>query len=354
MNSSPRVFLESRFSFDYVITRRASAEPPFFLVSDVLQLFSTLLVRKIGLPYLIDCQYFVGGMTMAGMDSVETPVLSAAVRPPAVSGMFYPDDPRVLQREVEHMIGSNTIVHEGEQPVGIVAPHAGYMYSGVTAGRAYCALRGRQFDVVVVIAPSHRDAFHGVTVYPGDAYATPLGKVPVAKEIRERLLTADGCVRASLDGHRDEHAVEVQLPFLQVALGEFSFVPLVMGDQRTPAVNALGALLGKTLEGVRALIVASTDLSHYLPAKAAEHLDHVARADIDKFDPDGLMRHLNDGSTEACGGGPTVATMKALRHLGASRFEVVHHSTSGDTTGDQRSVVGYCSAVAWKAVKDDA
>jgi len=269
------------------------------------------------------------------------------VREPAVAGMFYPEHPSDLRKTVESMLVERRIPPD-EVPTGLIVPHAGYMYSGPTSGRAYSAVRSQRFDTVVVVAPSHREAFRGVSVYSGDAYATPLGVVPVDAVHRQQLTQNLPLVHQSLAGHRDEHALEVQLPFLQVVLDDFSLLPIVMGEQTREVMVSLGNALGKIFEGLSVLMIASTDLSHYYPADTAEMIDRVAIGDIRDFAPERMIDHLEHQTAEACGGGPAVAVMLALRHLGAVRMEIVHHCTSGDVTGDRRSVVGYCSAVAWK------
>ena len=267
-----------------------------------------------------------------------------SVRPPAVAGMFYPGDPGELSGTLRTLLESPPEAQGGIR--GVIAPHAGYAYSGRTAAEAYGRLTGARFDTVVVIAPSHREYFEGVSVYPGRAYTTPLGEIPVDAALRDTLVALSGLVRASTAGHGAEHAIEVHLPFLQHVLGEFRLLPLVIGHQTKDVCFGLGAALRALLEGRSALIVASTDLSHFHPDARAREMDSVVIADVKAFDPRALMAHLEEGTAEACGGGPTVAALSALRELGATRLDVVGYATSGDITGDLRSVVGYLSAVA--------
>jgi AmmeMemoRadiSam system protein B len=241
-------------------------------------------------------------------------------------------------------------VQEGElsRPVrGIIAPHAGYLYSGPAAARAYGRLLRGAYDAVVVVAPSHREYFEGVSVYDGEAYLTPLGTVPVDRDLRDALISLAPCVSASAEGHGEEHAIEVHLPFLQTMLGTFSFLPLVIGHQTPGTCFALGEALGGLLRHRRALLVASTDLSHFHSDREAREIDAVVIGDVRRFDPGALMSHLTEGAAEACGGGPVVAVMTALKSLGAKGLEVMEYATSGDVTGDRRSVVGYLSAVAF-------
>jgi MEMO1 family protein len=275
---------------------------------------------------------------MTGMD----------IRRPVVSGMFYPGDPLRLAAEVEGMLRDAPAAGLPGRARAIISPHAGYMYSGATAARAFAQLRHEKYSVVVVVAPSHRESFDGVSIFPGAAYETPMGMLPVHTALRERLLKEMPGAMASLRGHRDEHAIEVQLPFLQSTLGQFPLLPLMMGDQRRDLCLELGRALSIVLEKEDALLVASTDLSHYYPARVAEEIDRVVVDDVKRFDFEQLMQDLEGGRAEACGGGPTVAVMVAARRLGATGIRVLAHTNSGEVSGDRGNVVGYLSAVAYQ------
>ena len=273
-------------------------------------------------------------------------VRGGGIRPAAVAGVFYPGDPGELAGTIAGILPPQPVeVTHGVR--GIIAPHAGYVYSGPTAARAYGMLVRGTYDTVVVVAPSHREYFEGVSVFDGEAYLTPLGRVPVDRDLREALISAAPFVRASAAGHGGEHSVEVQLPFLQTVLGTFSFLPLVIGHQTPATCFALGEALAAVLRDRKALLVASTDLSHFHSDREARKIDAVMISDVRAFDSRALMTHLTEGATEACGGGPAVAVLTALKGLGATRVEIVEYATSGDVTGDLRSVVGYLSAVAF-------
>jgi hypothetical protein len=272
---------------------------------------------------------------------------SHAVRKPAVAGMFYPGDPAVLRRDVDGMLDAVPPRQPGRPIVALIAPHAGYMYSGGTAARAYARLRGASYDTVVVVSPSHRDYFEGASVFPGDAYATPLGSIPIDAGLRDALAQSCPLVSVSAQGHRSEHAVEVQLPFLQRALGPFRLLPVVIGNQQRSVCFELGERLGTLLKGRSALLVASTDLSHYHTAREAEILDGAFVHLLERGDDEGIMSALEARSTEACGGGPVATVLRAARAMGSAGVEVVGRSTSGDVNGDTQSVVGYVSAVAY-------
>ncbi len=272
---------------------------------------------------------------------------SHAVRKAAVAGMFYPGDPAVLKRDVDGLLDAVPPQRSGRPIVALVVPHAGYVYSGGTAARAYARLRGASYETVVVVSPSHREYFEGASVYPGGAYATPLGPIPIDAGLRTALVQSCPLVSVSAHGHRSEHAVEVQLPFLQRALGPFRLLPIVIGNQRRSVCFELGECLGKLLKGRSALLVASTDLSHYHNAREADVLDGAFVHLLERGDDEGIMSALEARSTEACGGGPVVTVLHAARAMGSAGVEVVGRSTSGDVNGDNQSVVGYVSAVAY-------
>jgi AmmeMemoRadiSam system protein B len=268
-------------------------------------------------------------------------------RRPAVAGMFYPADPLTLERQIRGYFERTPEKLLAGPIRGVVAPHAGYIYSGQTAAAGYSHVNGKKFETVVVVAPSHRDYFEGASVYSGDAYQTPLGVVPIDVDLRAALSKSSDRVVVGEAGHRSEHAIEVQLPFLQAALGSFKLLPVVMGDQHRNLCFSLASSFARVAEGKEILFVASTDLSHYHAAKIADAIDSVTIGHVRAFDYEGLMDDLESGAAEACGGGPTVAVMAALQELGVRHMEVVHHCNSGDVAGDRQNVVGYLSAVAW-------
>ncbi|MBN1884587.1 MAG: AmmeMemoRadiSam system protein B [Candidatus Krumholzibacteriota bacterium] len=280
----------------------------------------------------------------------EEGTMERTVRPPVVAGQFYPGDPVRLRRDIEGYLDAVGAADVGGRVVALVSPHAGYQYSGAVAAHGYRLIRGRSYETVVVISPCHVEYFDFSSVFPGAAYETPLGAIPVNREIVELLAGTGGRVRAAMEGHRvvaggrGEHSLEVQLPFLQVALGQFDLVAIVMGDQSASNVRILGEALGEALAGRNALIVASTDLSHFHAGREAGRLDGVFLDGLRGFSVEQLLSSLSSGGTEACGGGPTAAAMIAAGRLGASRCDVLAYATSGDVTGDHSSVVGYVSA----------
>ena len=261
-----------------------------------------------------------------------------------MAGSWYPADPDALAREVDGYLASVDRSPVGE-PLAIIAPHAGLMYSGPIAAHAYRLLRGRDIDVAVLVGPSHYVGFEGVAVYERGAFDTPFGAVPVAEHCAAALALASPLVRAHPSAHVREHSLEMQLPFLKRVLPDASIVPLVMGHQRRETAYALGDAIAVAVKGRRAVIVASTDLSHFQSAEAAAKLDNKVIQQVLRFDADGLMSLLEAHPEHACGGGPTVAVMRAAMALGAQDARVLRYGDSGDVSGDKDAVVGYLAAV---------
>jgi hypothetical protein len=274
-----------------------------------------------------------------------------------VAGGFYPADPKELTQMIDGLLAHNTVPPVAGPLVALICPHAGYVFTGPVAAACFAQLKGRKYTRVVVIAPSHFVSFSFSSIYDGDAYATPLGNVPVDKDFRARLAQLSSSIKISDRGHvqegeNAEHALEVQLPWLQRTLGDFKLVPIVMGDQNYSLCRALGralakALLAETPEArAQTLILVSTDLSHYHPYDYAVNVDHQTLQAIEDWDYLSLSRNFamwQQGvqTWEACGGGPIVAGMIAAEGLGATHAQILKYANSGDTTGDKTRVVGY-------------
>jgi AmmeMemoRadiSam system protein B len=273
-----------------------------------------------------------------------TSATPASVRPPAVAGTFYPASAGKLQRDVDDFVEKATAPKNPGTIYGLVSPHAGYVYSGFTAAHAYKTVKGMSFDSVIVIGPSHQEYFEGISVYPGGSFRTPLGTIPINSDLRSQIIDKEKRIFLSTAGHRAEHSVEVQLPFLQRVLGAFSFVPVVMGDQTLELCENLADAISSAVKGGDVLLVASSDLSHYHPYNDAVLLDRRVIELVESFEPLQLMDKLDRRQLEACGGGPIVAVMLAARKLGATEAHVLHYCNSGDITGEKGAVVGYLSA----------
>ena len=265
------------------------------------------------------------------------------IRKAAVAGSWYPGTASALTAAVDAHLERATRGVAGDL-VAIVAPHAGLMYSGPVAAHAYHLLRGRVFDVAVLVGPSHYVGFDGVAIDPAGAWETPYGMVRIDAACAAGIRTQAKIIVERPQAHAREHSLEMQLPFLRRVAPEVPIVPLVMGYQTADTARALGEALAGALEGRRALLVASTDLSHYHDAATAEHLDRVVIDRVAAFDADGLQRALDVRPEHACGGGPTVAVMRAAHALGARDAVVLDYADSGDVSGDKTAVVGYLAA----------
>lgn len=268
------------------------------------------------------------------------------VREPILSGSWYPGSPEKLRTMVsDYLIKAESPPVRGEI-VATVVPHAGYIYSGQVAAYAYQLIRGSDFKRVVLIGPSHRVPFRGISVNQQSAYRTPLGTVPVDQALSKRLLGKGAELTWVPQAHANEHCLEIQIPFLQMVLADFQIVPILMGQQDFETCTRLAGELSQVLDdGTKSLILASTDLSHFHTDEKAKALDNRFIEHVKAFDPKGLANSLSSGQCEACGGGPAVVAMLAARQRGASRSVVLKYANSGDVSGDRRQVVGYVSAV---------
>lgn len=257
------------------------------------------------------------------------------IRPAAVAGMFYDADPRVLRQDVEGYLEQTgrSGPESGVPPKAIIAPHAGYVYSGPVAGSAYATVKSlrEQIKRVVLLGPAHRVYVRGIAASTAEAFATPLGGVPVDQEAIRELVDEFGCLQYSDEAHAMEHSLEVQLPFLQDIFDDFTLLPFAVSDA-TPA--QVEALLDRLWGGDETLIVVSSDLSHYRSYEAAR--------EIDGFTSDQIQRLIADKLTgqHACGFMPIGGLLRAAAKHGL-RCEILDTRSSGDTAGPRDRVVGY-------------
>jgi hypothetical protein len=270
------------------------------------------------------------------------------IRKSVIAGTWYPGDPETLRGEIRRYLDTVPVTPLGGPVVGLVSPHAGYLYSGRIAAHGYRLVEGERYDAVVVIGPSHRVLFRGASLWLSGGYETPLGVVPVDSGLAGAILGGDPVMNADRRPHASEHSVEIQLPFLQVALGAFSFVPIVMGTQDLRTCEAVADTVWRAARGRNVLVVGSSDLSHFHSYEQAKRLDGVVVDRVRKRDYRGLARELEGGSCEACGGGPVVTAMIFAEKAGARGVQVLHYANSGDVTGERRQVVGYLSAAFYR------
>jgi AmmeMemoRadiSam system protein B len=274
------------------------------------------------------------------------------VRPSPIAGTWYEGAPARLARAVDGYLDAANIPALDGEVVAVISPHAGHIYSGAVAGYAFAPLRGKSFDLVAVISPFHQLAHQPLITTAHSAYATPLGNIATDKE---SLLTLDVILKSELGFGlspmlRDkEHSLEIELPFLQRALtGDFKLLPIMIRDQEPEVARGLGLALAQVLKGKNAMLVASTDLSHFYDQETANALDAEMLKRFESFQPEKIFEAEHTGKGFACGHAAVASVLWAARKLGADKVQVLHHATSGDVTGDFSQVVGYGAAVVLK------
>ena len=273
------------------------------------------------------------------------------IRPSPIAGTWYPGTAGQLAESIDHLLEGETKIEPNSELVGVIVPHAGHRYSGSVAGAAFRLMRGLTPDIVAVVSPMHNLAPGQVLTSGHDAYQTPLGEITVDQEAVRKLSDAmqkrTGFALYPLRNDR-EHSLEIELPFLQRALGPFQLLPVMILDQRESTAEALGLALGETLAGRKALLVASSDLSHFFPDAAARTFDAEMMRRVERFDPAAVMRAEEEKTASACGRAAIAAVLWAARALGADRVSIMGYANSGEVTGDKSSVVGYGSAAIWR------
>jgi MEMO1 family protein len=267
----------------------------------------------------------------------------ASIRVSPIAGAWYPGTAPALAAAVDAHLSRAVHAVSGDL-VALIAPHAGLQYSGPVAAHAYGLMRNRAFDVAVLVGPSHFVGFDGVAIYPSGGFQTPFGVTPVDEDCAAALLRASPLIHLHPAAHQREHSLEMQLPFIQRVAPSTKIVPVLMGHQTDATARALADALAATMAGRRALLVASSDLSHYHDAHTAGRMDSEVISHVMRCDPDGLQHALDACPEHACGGGPIVAVLRAAKQLGATSARILNYADSGDVSGDKSSVVGYLAA----------
>jgi AmmeMemoRadiSam system protein B len=279
------------------------------------------------------------------------------VRRPTQAGSFYAGDAEALKGQIEgcflHSFGPGKIpkvdTKGPRKVVGLVCPHAGYMYSGPVAANAYyeLALDGKP-ETVVVLGPNHTGYGSALALMDEGAWRTPLGDVEVDSVVAHKLCRETPLVDVDEAAHRFEHSVEVQLPFLQYLYGNgFKFVPVCFQLQDLASAEEVGNALAEVLSGRNAVVIASSDFTHYEPQASAERKDLAALEAVKAMDAERFVNIIEERNVTACGYGPIAATITAAKGLLAKEATLLRYKTSGDITGDKSSVVGY-AAVSFK------
>lgn len=263
-------------------------------------------------------------------------------REPAVAGQFYPGRPDALRTMMQALMPTQRQV---QPAVGIVSPHAGYVYSGAIAGQVFA--RVKVPSRVVILGPNHRGVGPAASLFAAGRWKTPLGDSAIDEDLAAAIVKQCPDIVADEVAHRSEHSLEVQLPFVQALAPEARIVPLCLGHLSLTQLLGLGQALGRILSplGDDVLIVASSDMTHYEPGEVAREKDMDALEHVLELDPEGLYRTVVDRRISMCGVMPTVVMLAAAREMGATTTEMIAYGNSGDVTGDQSSVVGYAGVV---------
>jgi AmmeMemoRadiSam system protein B len=284
------------------------------------------------------------------------PVASGPVRPPAVAGQFYPGTKDQLQQAVNEYLAPVPPAKPLGPILAVIAPHAGYVYSAPVAAYSFKLLQGQSYDIVVIIGKSHHEWFEYAAVYPEGYFNTPLGNVKVNTPVCRELLKSGDIFKDYRRAHLPEHSLEVEIPFLQTILKKFEIVPLLVGFEDPGLAAEIAQVLARALKGKKALIVCSTDLTHYPSYKEACQVDSTTLASWKTMDPDHItkveQREMGKGipnlSCTMCGGTAVLVTIMAAKKLGAAKLEILKYANSGDVVPSPHRVVGYGAAVMYK------
>mgnify|MGYP001057668120 CR=1 FL=1 len=276
------------------------------------------------------------------------------IRPSPIAGTWYSGDPTQLKSTVDKYIENADIPDLPGEVVAVIAPHAGYRYSGQVAGHAFKAVKGQAYDSVLVISPLHQYHSQPILTSAHAAYQTPLGKIPIEKHILDQIqikLKEKTSVELTPIRNDQEHSLEIELPFLQRSIdGEFNLIPIMLRDQSRSFAKALGELIAEIIKDKFCLIVASSDLSHFHPETIANKLDQKVLQAVADFSPETLFDLKDQGLGQACGLAPVATTLWASRALGGDKVTLLSYDTSAATTGDRSSVVGYGAAAITRSI----
>lgn len=279
--------------------------------------------------------------------------MAKIIRRPTVAGSFYEGTEGALKRQIEdcytHPLGPAKVPNLSSKKegsiLGLISPHAGYMYSGpVAAWGFYEVVEEEVPEVVVILGPNHRGFGAPVAIMERGEWETPLGKSEIDEQLARKIRDACPLIESDESAHQTEHSLEVQLPFLQYAYGaKFKLIPICMVQQDQRTSEEVGKTLAKVLEGGNSLIIASTDLTHYQSKEVAERQDKRVLEAVSSRSPEKLAEVVFRHNISMCGPGPVMAMLTATSLLGARKARLLKHATSGDITGDYSSVVGYAS-----------
>lgn len=268
--------------------------------------------------------------------------MSAIVREPAVAGRFYPANPECLRADIDSYLSPP---QKRVRAIGCMVPHAGYMYSGQVAGAVFSRLEIP--PCCIVLCPNHTGRGHPLAIMKEGEWRTPLGEVPIDSDLADRLVQEFPALSEDSAAHRFDHAIEVELPFLQACRPDVRFVPIALGTGQLVLLEQLGEAIAEVLKKTKepALIIASSDMNHYEDDATTRVKDRKAIEKVLALDAPGLYQTVMNESISMCGFGPAVAMLTAARRLGAQKAELAEYATSADVSGDRNVVVGYAGVI---------
>ena len=274
------------------------------------------------------------------------------LRKASVAGLFYPSVKKELMGQISgflHEIPNKPLL---KNLIGVIVPHAGYIYSGRVAAEVYCLPGLQKFESCIILGPNHQGRGGvGASVYAKGSFETPLGHMNIDEELADTILKRDDRAVFNREAHEGEHSIEVQIPFLQMVNPSLKIVPIVMSDYRYETCQRLSLAIQDAIAAFpvkKILIMASTDFSHYHTHQFAVQMDALAIDIIEKSDPEGLFEKAESGDVELCGLGPALVLMMVLKRQGSIEVQALQYKNSGDVTGDRTSVVGYAAIVFLK------
>ncbi len=278
--------------------------------------------------------------------SLSALIWTQGIREAVWAGKFYEARPDQLSRHLEYLFknAKKPPAFSGKI-LALIAPHAGYVYSGRVAASAYSLVHGKDYQSVIIIAPSHRHRFRGCSIYLKGGYRTPLGLVPIDEDLAANLSQTSG-FKYIASAHREEHAVEVQIPFIQKSLPKAKIVPVVMGITTSKTISTLADALSQVADE-KTLVIASTDLSHYYPKKRANKTDADTISLIQSFKIKTLIRKMEIGENIMCGGGPVCSALLYAQDKGEPMVKILHYADSSEEGGSEEGVVGYLGAAVY-------
>jgi len=264
------------------------------------------------------------------------------IRNPVVAGQFYPASVSQLKAMIEGMVDEKV---KKEEVIGLISPHAGYIYSGPVAGAVISRIRFK--DTFIIIGPNHTGSGKPLSIMTQGAWKTPLGEVEIDSELGKQILATSSYLQEDKTAHLYEHSIEVQLPFLQYFKPDFKLVPIVLAYAGSAIYKEIGKKLAKAVKGSgkRVVMIASSDMTHYEPQESAKKKDTKAIEAILDLNEDELLKRVDELNISMCGYAPAVSVIVAAKELGATGAELVKYQTSGDVTGDYSSVVGYAGII---------